>query len=227
MSLFEVLSLAGVAKIGYVLARYGHVVASMLLIGGLLFHEMVVPHALSDEKEETQRALFARTRWAFHRIGWSCLVLILLSGIVMSTARLPSYLRQEYFSSENFSGVAGLQLPIGLRTGWWWVAHTSAGVIAMLIAVSVLSSSRPLAHPIPWLRLDLIVLLVVVFLGSVTHYVNLLHLEQAQAPRTREALHRYAAPERATPYRAPLAPRRPQAPADPNAEPQPQPADLP
>lgn len=176
MLLLEGPPASALANIGYLIARYGHVVASMLLIGGLLFHEMVVPLALADEKEESQRAIFARARWSFQRIGWGCIILILLSGAVMSSARLPSYLHQEYFGGETLTGIVGRPLPMGLRTGWWWVAHTSAGVMALVIAIYVLSSTRPLAHPITWLRLDLMVLLVVVFLGSVTHYVDLLHL---------------------------------------------------
>jgi hypothetical protein len=166
------------SNIGYLIARYGHIVAAMLLIGGVLFHEMVVPLALSDEKEESRLALFARTRWSFRRIVWGCMALIIFSGAVMSYHRVPIYLEQEYSVGNLQSGVPHA-LPIGLRTGWWWVAHVSTGVMAMIIALYVIAGDRPVANPISWLRLDLVMLLVVVFLGSVTHYVYMVHLERA------------------------------------------------
>ncbi len=165
------------ANIGYLIARYGHIVAAMLLIGGLMFHEMVVPLALSDEREESRLALFARTRWSFRRIVWGCLALLLLSGSVMSYHRVPVYLQQEY-SVGDMQGGFPHALPIGLRTGWWWVAHVSTGVMAMMIALYVIAGDRPIAHPVSWLRLDLVMLLVVVFIGSVTHYVDMVHIQR-------------------------------------------------
>lgn len=164
-------------NIGYLIARYGHIVAAMLLIGGLMFHEMVVPLALSDEREESRLALFARTRWSFRRIVWGCLALILLSGSVMSYHRVPVYLQQEY-SVGDMAGGFPHTLPIGLRTGWWWVAHISTGIMAMMISLYVIAGDRPIAHPVSWLRLDLVMLLVVVFIGSVTHYVDMVHIQR-------------------------------------------------
>ena len=166
------------ANIGYLIARYGHIVAAMLLIGGLMFHEMVVPLALSDEREENRLALFARTRWSFRRIVWGCLLLLLFSGSVISFYRVPIYLQQEYSAAGDADGGLLQALPIGLRTGWWWVAHVSTGVMAMMIALYVIAGDRPIAHPIRWLRLDLVMLLVVVFLGSVTHYVDMVHVQR-------------------------------------------------
>ena len=178
MWIAEVVNWNGSENIGYLIARYGHIVAAMLLIGGLMFHEMVVPMALSDEREESRLALFARTRWSFRRIVWGCLLLLLLSGLVMSYHRLPIYLQQEYSAGDMTSASAQVP-PIGLRTGWWWVSHVSTGVMAMMIAIHVIAGDRPIAHPISWLRLDLVMLLVVVFLGSVTHYVDMVHLQHA------------------------------------------------
>ena len=43
----------------------------MLLVGGFLFYEMVVPMAIADLKEEAQIAVFARARWVFRWIIWS------------------------------------------------------------------------------------------------------------------------------------------------------------
>ena len=178
MWIAEAVNWNSAANIGYLVARYGHIVAAMLLIGGLMFHEMVVPLALSDEREESRLALFARTRWSFRRIVWGCLLLLLLSGSVMSYHRVPIYLQQEY-SAGDMTGVSAQVLPVGLRTGWWWVSHVSTGVMAMMIALYVIAGDRPIAHPISWLRLDLVMLLVVVFLGSVTHYVDMVHSQRA------------------------------------------------
>jgi hypothetical protein len=183
------------SNIGYLIARYGHIVAAMVLIGGLMFQEMVVPLALSDEREENRLALFARTRWSFRRIVWGCLLLSLLSGAVMSYHRVPVYLQQEYSAGEIEGGFAHA-LPIGLRTGWWWVAHVSTGVMAMMIALYVIAGDRPIAHPISWLRLDLVMLLVVVFLGSVTHYVDMVHIQRALGGTTPPVRYYIAMPER-------------------------------
>lgn len=178
MWIAEAANLHGAENLGYLIARYGHIVSAMVLIGGLMFQEMVVPLALSDEREENRLALFARTRWSFRRIVWSCIALSLLSGAVMSYHRVPIYMQQEY-SVADMGGGFPHALPIGLRTGWWWVAHVSTGVMAMMIALYVIAGDRPIAHPISWLRLDLVMLLVVVFLGSITHYVDMVHMQRA------------------------------------------------
>lgn len=176
MWLAEISSGRALLNVTYLLARYGHIVAAMLLIGGLLFHEMVVPLALLDEREESRLAIFARARWSFRRIAWGCVVLLLLSGIVISHQRVPVYMEQEYGSSMQHAGM-------GLRTGWWWVAHICTGSMAMIIALYVIAGNRPVAHPISWLRLDLVLMLVVVFLGSMMHYVDRVHLERTAAQR--------------------------------------------
>src|SRR3954466_8346076 len=52
------------------LNRWLHVVASALLVGGVLFLEFVVPLATADLKEEQQVAVFGRARWAYRKVVW-------------------------------------------------------------------------------------------------------------------------------------------------------------
>ena len=44
----------------FLLSRYLHIVATTILVGGVLFHELIVPVAIADLKEEQKLAVFAR-----------------------------------------------------------------------------------------------------------------------------------------------------------------------
>ncbi len=64
----------------HLVCRYLHIIGGMLLVGGILFYEMVVPIAISDLKEEVQIAVFARARWVFRWIVWTGAAILLLTG---------------------------------------------------------------------------------------------------------------------------------------------------
>lgn len=165
----------------FLLVRYAHIVGATFLVGGLLFYEMVLPIAISDLKGESQIAVFARARWVFRWIIWVTVVVMLCSGVGLSIRRMNSYLYAEY--PQPPAGIMASPVttlvPRGLHTGWWWSAHASGGVMAMLIALYLCSGSRPLLHPIGWLRLDLMILLIVVFFATATYQVNMIHQERA------------------------------------------------
>lgn len=163
----------------YLLSRYIHVVAAMLLVGGILFYEMVVPIAISDLREESQVAVFARARWVFRWVIWIAAAMLIITGIHLTIRRLHVYIESEFLPSP-----AGIRDPYfsqfawPLQTGWWWAAHVMSAVIAILIALYLVAGNRPPIHPLGWLRMDLMILLVVVFFAVVTRQVDQIHQER-------------------------------------------------
>src|SRR3954467_15677251 len=148
------------------LSRYIHVVCATFLVGGTLFYEMVVPAAIADLKEEQQLAVMGRARWIFNRIVWTSVVLMIISGVVSSRRHLPDYTRDQ--NAITSSGEA--PMPAVRRPGWWWVAHLSTGGLALLVAISLTAGKRPPEYPVMWMRLNLVILLVVIFLGSAARH---------------------------------------------------------
>ena len=57
-----------VVNVAYLLARYLHLIATTLLVGGTLFYVIVVPGAIAELKDESRLAVFARARWMFRWI---------------------------------------------------------------------------------------------------------------------------------------------------------------
>jgi hypothetical protein len=151
----------------YLFARYLHIVCATVLVGGTLFYEMVVPPAIDDLKQEQQLLIFARARLFFKWLVWVSAAVILVSGIVSSYGHWGDYSRE--FAS-----------PLA-RPGWWWAAHGSCGVLALLIAVSLTIGKAPPTQPIRWMRLNLVILLLVMFLATVTRQTR---LESSSPPQT-------------------------------------------
>ena len=157
--------------------RYLHIVAATMLVGGTLFYEMVVPVAIDELKPEQQLSVFARARWLFRWIVWASAALLLISGVISSARNMGYYLYGESLVLPRVPFAPpppGFDLPQSawLKAGWWWAAHSSTGVISVLIAVFLTTSRKPPIHPIPWMRLNLVILLIVIFLGSATRHVR-------------------------------------------------------
>ena len=163
----------------FLLVRYFHIVGAMLLVGGILFYELVVPIAISDLKAEAQAAVFARARWVFRWVVWSSVALILMGGVGLSIRRINSYLETQYIQTPpTLSTHVIAPLPRSLQPGWWWAAHASSGFIAVIIALYLSAGDRPPVYPVGWLRLDLMILLIVVFFATVTYQINTIHQER-------------------------------------------------
>lgn len=144
----------------YVVCRYVHIVCTTLLVGGTLFYEMVVPVAINELRPESQLAVFGRARWVFRWIVWLCAALLLLTGMVTT------YQYWGYYTSLGVSDIAAM------RPGWWWVAHTAAGLFAIVISLMLTVGARPPDRPLTWMRFNLMLLLVVIFLASATRHVR-------------------------------------------------------
>jgi hypothetical protein len=169
------------------LARYLHIVCTTLLLGGTFFYEMVVPVAISDLKEEQKLLVFARARWVFKWIVWISATFLLATGVVNSFVHWQQYKTQLTAQHETLAQTPGnTTLPPttdapATQAMWWWLAHVSTGVLAILIALSLTIGPVPPARPIRWMRLNLIILLLVIFLATVTRQARL-QAEDRQTP---------------------------------------------
>ncbi len=177
------------------LARWLHIVCTTLLVGGTLFYEMVVPIAIDDLKPEQQLAIFARARWVFRRIVWFSAGMFVLTGISSTARHWQAYAHPEQMAAAfiKTSEVATTQPatqpvmvapPVGaLRPVWWWMAHAGTGLIAIVIALTLTTVRTPPSHPVRWMRLNLVILMIVIFLASATRHVRIAATEPRPAPQ--------------------------------------------
>jgi hypothetical protein len=166
-------------NIGFLINRYLHIVCTAVLVGGTLFYEMVVPVAIGELKNEQQLAVFARARWVFRQIVWASAAVLVISGIVSSWRHWETY-TMEPPQMVQVAPDAPPQVDAwreAKRPGWWWVAHISTGTMAVVIALFLTIGGRPPDRPIQWMRLNLTILLIVIFLATVTRHTRLI-LEQ-------------------------------------------------
>ena len=155
------------------ISRYLHIACTTVLVGGTLFYEMVVPAAIEELKTEQQLDVFGRARIVFRRLVWISAILLVLSGIVSTRKQWREYSRSEPARLSSIDDDAAA--PAIRRPGWWWVAHTSTGMLSVVIALYLTTVTRPPDHPIGWMRLNLVILLIVIFLGSATRHVRLVN----------------------------------------------------
>jgi hypothetical protein len=177
----------------FLLGRYLHVISASLLLGGTLFYELIVPVAIDDLKDEQKLAVFARARWAFRWIVWCCVAALLLSGLVSSYRNWYAYSGGEIAAMRNAaepqSGPGGSSAPnlgatIDTRSGAqlvgagrWWLAHAVIASMAILLALGLIIGGTPPRYPLVWMRVNLLVLLVAIFLASTTRHLRLRLIE--------------------------------------------------
>ena len=156
------------------LSRYLHIACTTVLVGGTLFYEMVVPAAIEELKTEQQLDVFGRARIVFKRLVWISAILLVVSGVLTTRKQWRAYTQTDGTSGVVVDVPAGRESASAIhRPGWWWVAHASTGALAVVIALYLTTVTRPPDHPIGWMRLNLVILLVVIFLGSATRHVRL------------------------------------------------------
>ena len=144
------------------LNRWLHVVASTLLVGGVLFLEFVVPLATADLKEEQQVAVFGRARWAFRKVVWFSVVVLLLSGALSCWRMWHRYAADEAVVG-NF----------WLASKPWVFGHVVIGLVAFFMVLRVMNTRRIPPHPVKWLRVALVLLLAGMFAASAARQVRL------------------------------------------------------
>jgi uncharacterized membrane protein len=135
------------------LNRWLHVVCTSLLVGGALFYEFVIPKAIEDLKEETQLAVLGRVRWFFRQVVIFSTMILILTGTVMG-------LQQWHLYNSIFREARN-----------WLYLHIAVAAVAMIIANLAVSKRRSPRTPLQILRVNFVVLLVVIFIASVSRQV--------------------------------------------------------
>jgi uncharacterized membrane protein len=143
-----------VSDIIHPLTRWVHMVCTTLIVGGTLFFELVLPIAIEDLKREQQLYVFARARLVFRWVVWISVIGLLASGGASVYRMWYAYTRDEYIAR-------------------WAVAHILLGVIGMVIALLLTIGRQPPENPVRWMRLNLVILLVTIFVGSATRHFQL------------------------------------------------------
>lgn len=166
-------------------SRYLHIACATVLVGGTLFYEMVVPEAVEELKQEQQLDVVGRARWVFKRLVWTAAIILVVSGIISTRKHWSSYERGDRAALLPAYSEGAAEDEVGIpaaarRPGWWWAAHASTGLLSVVIALFLTSTRRPPTHPIGWMRLNLVILLVVMFLASVTRHVRTMNQDAEQ-----------------------------------------------
>jgi len=189
----------------FLVGRYIHIVCTALLVGGTLFYEMVVPVAIGELKNEQQLLVFGRARWMFRSIVWVSGILLIASGVLSTIENWKSYRLAPYAITAVVTPTQPPRAPAldrslttqpsvdlsltnpAMRPDWWWVAHASTGTIAVMIALSLTWGASPPARPVQWMRINLTILLVVIFLATATKQVRQFREDSDAAARRRAA----------------------------------------
>ena len=142
--------------------RWVHIVGTALILGGILFFEFVVPLATADLRDEQRLAVFGRIRWIFRRVVWFSMIALLVSGALSLVRVWPLY-QQERVTTGNewFTSTP------------WAAGHVVLGIIGFALALRITSGRRLLDRPVDWLRANLVILLVAVFLASAARHLEL------------------------------------------------------
>jgi hypothetical protein len=164
----------------FLMSRYLHIVCTTLVVGGTLFYEMVVPVAIGELKSEQQLLVFGRARWMFRSIVWTSGILLILTGVFSTIDHWDRYrssgeplpVRVPDGHTPPRSRLATEPSNPAMRADWWWVAHASTGTLAVLIAMSLTTGASPPNRPVQWMRLNLMILLIVIFLATATRHVR-------------------------------------------------------
>jgi uncharacterized membrane protein len=159
-----------VQSVVFPLNRWLHIVSMATLVGGTLFYEFVIPKAIEELKDETQLAVLGRVRWIFRRLVIFSTIVLILSGAFETWQIWPSY-------KHRFTAATP-----------WWSAHVALGAVAMGMAVLITLGDRVPRHPIAWLRVSFVVMLVAIFLAALTRHVRLSLQEDAEIFGTNSVL---------------------------------------
>ena len=175
----------------YVSAHYFHLVTTTLLVGGTCFYLLIVPRAIDELREESQRIVFARARWLFRNVVLPSVVLLLITGAVLTVPNLWIYRGQQIhlfremarLAHPDHPSVATLDDPsIFSRPAVWFILHAVVGIVTIVIAVLLVRGMIPPAAPLPWMRLNLFLLLVTILLACMTRNARQ-HLFESIRPK--------------------------------------------
>lgn len=142
--------------------RWLHMVATTLLVGGVLFFEFVVPLATADLTEQQQLAVFGRARWVFRKIVWFSIICLILTGALSAWRQWWLY----RVDAQQAGGFWYGSFP-------WAAGHVVLALLAFAMVLRVTATRKLLGHPVGWLQATMVVLLVSMFVVSVARHVRL------------------------------------------------------
>ena len=145
------------------LVRWLHIICTTFLVGGTLFYEFVIPKSIEDLKQEAQLSILGRVRWVFRKIVIGSTVTLVLTGLISTWRQWRAYHLQGHEAARQF-----------------WGLHVGLGVIALVILVRLTLGDNVPKHPIRWLRVNLVILLVAIFAACLTRYVLLAVPEETE-----------------------------------------------
>lgn len=151
--------------------RYAHILFAMMLVGGTFFYALVVPRGIDDLKDTTQLAVLARLRWVFRWIVYLSTVGLIISGVASWTRNNWSYSGSEVKALALLLSHEGKTVnfdSLFMRSGLWFALHSSLAIIALISSVAMIRSFVPPNHPIGWLRLSVVLLLLAALAASMT-----------------------------------------------------------
>ncbi len=161
----------------YVISRYLHIVAMAMILGGTVFYLLAVPFAIDELKVESQQVVFARARIIFRWVILLCTLVLLISGAIL-TARsmwvyrgdnIPLLRQMAIISHPDAPRTHDLDHPsIFEQPNVWYALHVAGALLCVLIAVALVRGGRPPTAPLPWMRLNLGLLLVTVLFAVLT-----------------------------------------------------------
>lgn len=160
----------------FLLGRYVHIIAAALLIGGTLFYELIVPVAIDELKDPQKLSVFARARWAFRWIVWFSVIALLISGVSSTIRNWNAYNGVEAAAIDPLIDMPSDRWHIR-GAGHWWIGHTVLALIGVGVALALVRGRTPPRYPLVWMRINLVILLLVIFFASVTRDMRLRVLE--------------------------------------------------
>ena len=137
------------------LNRWLHVVATALLVGGTLFYEFVLPRAVEDLQPEVQLSVLGRVRWVFYRVVVLSTIVLGVTGAVATWRLLPLY-----------------QAPAFRIVPPWVMAHIGLGLLAVIVGQRVVARAHAPSHPLRWLRVNFVVMLIALFVAAVARHLR-------------------------------------------------------
>jgi hypothetical protein len=162
--------------LAYFFSRYFHIIATALIGGGTLFYLWVVPFAIGELKEESQKVVFARARLVFRWIVFISALLLLISGAFMTARSIPVYKGLQVPAFRELARIihpaapptADLDHPtIFEKPFLWFVAHIAGAFLCLIIAVALVRGGTPPNAPVFWMRLNFVLLLITILIAVI------------------------------------------------------------
>ena len=163
-------------SVAYAASRYFHLIAAALIVGGTLFYLWVVPFAIGGLKEESQAIVFARARLVFRWIVFISALLLLFSGTFMTSRSIPIYHGEQIplfraMAQRLHPSAPPTQLldhpGIFERPALWFVLHLAGALLCLIVAVALVRGARPPHAPVPWMRVNFVLLLLTILLAVI------------------------------------------------------------